>query len=86
MILYFLFLLYLLSNTAPLGTEASAGEKGKVTMMRTEYIAQPSFLTAVDSPLWDVFIPAKCVLSLLSKRKPHACARTHTHTKEYILQ
>lgn len=79
MIPSFLFLLYLLSNTVLFGTDASAGERGKVTMMRREYIAQPSFLPAVDSPLWDVFIPAKRALSVLSKRKPrvHKCAHTH---------
>lgn len=75
MIPSFLFLLYLLSNTVLLGTEASARGRGKVTMIR-EYIVQPSFLPAVDSPLWDVFVPA-------SHQKGNL---THAHTQKYIPQ
>lgn len=83
MIPSFLFLLYLLSNTILLGTEASEGEKGKISTIR-EYIAQPSFPPAVDFPLWDVFIPAKCTLSLVSTKKP--CTHVYILREEYASQ
>lgn len=75
MILSLLFVLYLLSNTVLLSTEASTGERGKVR----EYIAQPSFLPAVDFPLWDLCISAKHALNLLSERTPS----TYTYTGVY---
>lgn len=78
----FLFLLYLLSNTVLLGTESSAGERGKVlTMMRREYITQPSFLPAVDSPLWDMFPSV-----LFACCQKGNCVSMHTRTEEYTPQ
>lgn len=84
MISCFLFLHYLLSNTILLGTEASEEGKKEGKYNEGEYISQPSFLPAVDFPLWDVFIPAKCTLSLLSTRKPWA--RVHICREENASQ
>lgn len=77
MILSLLFLLYLLSNTVLLSTEASTGERGKVR----EYIAQPSFLPAVEFPLWDLCISAKHALNWLSREDTK---HIHLHWSIYL--